>query len=118
MDALINIRPFRDEDREQLVANAAVDQHAVYWPQFVYEKDGKIVGYCSMVVPMVLSWQDSQKMGPIDSVQVIKFIEGAMAMQPMVCIPCDPESPYMKFLPKAGYSSYFKPVNLFIKQRN
>jgi hypothetical protein len=117
MDALINIRPYKPEDGPELLRNAAEDNHGVYFPQFVLEKEGRIVGYLSMAVPMVLSWQDSKRMGSLDSVQEIKFIEGALAAQPFICIPCDPESPYMRFLPKAGYVEYTKPVKLFIKAR-
>ena len=117
MDALLKIRPYRPEDQEQLVKNAAADGHSVYFPSFVLEKNDEIVGYLSMAVPVVLSWQDSQKMGPLDSVKEIGFIEGALASQPFICIPCDPESPYMRFLPKAGYVEYSKPVKLFIKAR-
>lgn len=117
MDSLINIRPFRPEDEVPLRQNAAADGHGVYFPSFVIEKDGVIVGYLSMAVPVVLSWQDSKLMKPIDSLQEIKFIEGALATQPFICIPCDPESPYMRFLPKAGYVEYTKPVKLFIKVR-
>lgn len=118
MDQLINIRPYRPEDQNELVANAAKDNHAVYFPTFVIEKHGEIVGYFSAAVPVVLTWQDSKKMGPLDSVQEIKFIEGLLASQPFICIPCDLESPYMSFLPKAGFVEYSKPVKLFIKQRS
>jgi hypothetical protein len=117
MDKLITIRPFKPEDRETLVKNAEADGHSVYFPTFVLEKDNEIVGYISVAVPVVLSWQDSKKMGPLDSVQEIKFIEGLMAQYPFICIPCDPESPYMSFLPKAGYVEYSKTVKLFIKAR-
>ena len=118
MNQLITIRPFRPSDQEALVQNAAKDNHSVYFPTFVLEKKGEIVGYFSVAVPVVLTWQDSQKMGPLDSVQEIKFIEGLLANQPFICIPCDPDSPYMSFLPKAGYVEYSKPVKLFIKQRS
>lgn len=118
MDKLVSIRHFKPQDMEQLVKNATEDNHSgVYCPSFVYEKEGEIVGYLSMAVPVVLSWQDSKKMKPIDSVQGIKFIEGVLTNQPFICIPCDIESPYMKFLPKAGYVEYTKPVKLFIKVR-
>jgi hypothetical protein len=118
MDSLINIRTFRTEDMPALVANAAADNHAgVYAPTFVIEKHGEIVGYLSMAVPTVLSWQDSKKMSAIDSLQEIKFIEGFLAQSPFICIPCDMESPYNRFLPKAGYIEYTKPVKLYIKAR-
>ena len=113
----INIRPFRPEDGEALVKNAEADGHGVYFPSQVIEKNGEIVGYLSLAVPIVLSWQDSKKMNAVDSIKEIGFIEGALAQSPFICIPCDPESPYMKFLPKQGYVEYTKPVKLFIKVR-
>jgi len=118
MDALITIRQFKQEDMDELVRNAANDNHAgVYCPSFVLVKEGRIVGYLSMAVPTVLSWQDSKLMNPLDSVQEIKFIEGALANSPFICIPCDTESPYNRFLPKAGYIEYTKPVKLYLKVR-
>ena len=116
MNNLMTIRPFRPEDMPALVANAAKDNHAgVYAPTFVYEKEGEIVGYISMAVPAVLTWQDSKKMGPLDSVQLMGFIEGALAGRPFIAIPCDPESPYNRFLSKAGYTEYTKLVKLYLK---
>ena len=115
MDQLINIRPFRQADGERLVANALADKHAVYFPTHVYEKDAEIVGYFSAAVPVVMTWQDSKKVKAMDSVQIIKFIEGTLVNSPFICIPCDPDSPYVGFLPKAGFVEYTKPVKLFIK---
>ena len=117
MDSALLIRPFRPEDREQLVANAAADGHGVYFPTFVLEKQKEIVGYFSISVPVILTWQDSKKMKPMDSVQEISFIEGLLVQSPFICFPCDPESPYMRFLPKFGYLAYTKPVTLFIKTK-
>jgi hypothetical protein len=105
------------EDAKALTDAATADGHRVYYPSFVFEKNKEIVGYCSIAVPMVLSWQDSKKMTAMDSIKELGFIEGALAQTPFIAIPCDPESPYMKFLPKQGYENYFKPVNLFIKRR-
>lgn len=113
----INIRPFRPEDGPALIAAAKADGHAVYFPSFVLEKDGEIVGYYSVAVPMVLSWQDSKKMNALDSIKELGHIEGALSSFPFIAIPCDPDSPYMHFLPKQGYENYFKLVNLFIKRK-
>lgn len=113
----IDIRPFRPEDGPELVAAAKADGHEVYYPSFVFTKDGKIVGYYSVAVPIVLSWQDSKAMNAVDSIKELGHIEGALANMPFVAIPCDPDSPYMHFLPKQGYENYFKPVTLFIKRR-
>lgn len=117
MSNTVNIRPFKPSDQDELVKNASEDGHSVYYPSCVIEKDGRIVGYFSVAVPMVLSWQDSQRMKPLDSVKELGTIEGVLINQPMVCIPCDPDSPFVSFLPKQGYELYFKPVNLYIKRR-
>ena len=58
------IRQFKPADWDTLVKNAAADNHSgVYAPSVVMEKNNEIVGYLSMAVPVVLSWQDSKKMG-------------------------------------------------------
>lgn len=113
----INIRDFQLGDRDKLNEAASVDGHSVYYPSTVYEKEGKIVGYYSVAVPMVLSWQDTKLVTAVDSMKILGHIEGSLRGMPYVAIPCDPESPYMKFLPKQGYENYFKPVHLFIKRR-
>lgn len=112
---MMNIRKIRPGDLEKLVAAAANDGHGVWFPDFVYEKKGEIIGYFSAHVPVVLSWQHTEKVTPLDSAAAIKFIEGTLCNAPFICIPCDPNSPYMRFLPKQGYQQYTKQVNLFIK---
>lgn len=113
----INIRAYRPEDEQELLTRAAGDGHAVYYPSFVFTKEQRIVGYVSVAVPMVLSWQDSKAMNAMDSIKELGFIEGTLQQFPFIAIPCDPESPYMRFLPKQGYVNYFKPVHLFIKRK-
>jgi hypothetical protein len=114
---IINIRPFCPQDEKSLTEAASADGHSVICPSFVFEKNNEIVGYYSVTVPMVLSWQDSKKMTALDSVKELGHIEGTLAQFPIVCIPCDPDSPYMRFLPKQGYETYFKPVTLFTKRK-
>ena len=116
-NSTINIRPFHAEDRAPLVQAAQEDAHAVVHPSFVYEKNGELVGYFSLVVPMVLTWQHSKKMTVTDSLKGLGFIEGVLATAPFVCFPCNPESRYMGFLPKQGYQPYPKLQQLFIKSR-
>jgi len=120
MNDLVSIRPFRLEDDAELRVNAEKDGHSVWFPNWVLvkkvnEKD-TIVGYLSInMLPLVLSWQSTEYMGPSDSLEEIGFIKGALCGCKNFCIPCDPESPYMKFLPKAGFIPYTKPVHLFLK---
>ena len=116
MNNLISIRPFRPEDDAELRANAEKDGHSVWFPNWVLVKEKRIVGYLSInQLPLILSWQDSKAMGPSDSLEEIGFIKGALCGFKNFCIPCDPESPYMRFLPKAGFVPYTKPVHLFLK---
>lgn len=113
----ISIRKYQQSDANELSVNAQNDGHGVYFPTHVIVKDKKIVGYLSLgAIPLVLSWQSTKEMGPLDSVQELGFIEGSLQNSPWVCIPCDPESPYMRFLPKMGYTQYTKPVILWVKE--
>ena len=98
----VNIRNYRAEDYDALTKAAAADGHPVYAPSTVYEKDGEIVGYYSMSVPLVMTWQHTKKMGPLDSVKVLGHIEGSLRAFPFVCLPCDPESPFMRFCPNSN----------------
>lgn len=117
MDSLVSYRPIQPMELEVLKENAAADGHGVWFPTHVAVKDDEIVGYLSIGhVPVILTWQHTKKFTAIDSVKAIGFVEGALCNAPAICFPCDPESPYMRFLPKAGYKMYSKPVHLFIKE--
>lgn len=111
------VRPFVSQDWEQLVKNAADDQHSgVYCPTHTCVKNNEIVGYLSIgAVPVVLTWQHREKVQPLDSLRALSFIEGALSPFKTFCVPCDPESPYNRLLPKAGYIEYTKLVKLYIK---
>lgn len=117
MDKLIDIRPITEKDLPELVESAKADNHAgVYAPTHVSIKGGKIVGYLSIgVVPVILTWQHTKEVGPTDSLRILGFLEGVTSQYKHICIPCDPESPYNRLLPKAGYVQYTKPVILYIK---
>lgn len=123
MESLVKIRLYNPEkDWKELTENAKADNHAgVYCPTHVsyIEKDGKetIVGYLSIgVVPMILTWQSTKHVGPIDSMRLLGFVEGVTQQYKYICFPCDPESPYNRLLPKAGYVEYTKPVKLYVKE--
>jgi hypothetical protein len=111
---LIQIRRFVPADWDALVKNAAEDQHSgVYAPTHVSVKNGEIVGYLSLgSIQSVLCWQHREKVGPLDSTLLLGFIKACLP--PVHMIPCDPESPYNKLLPKAGYVAYTKPVTLYV----
>ena len=118
MSDLITIRPYVEADHDELLKNAKEDGHAVYFPTDVLVKEGRIVGYLSInQLPIVMSWQDSQRCKATDSVRELGFIEGQLRAWKTFLIPCDPDSPYFKsgFLQRAGYTLYGKPVHLFLK---
>lgn len=118
MDSIVTIRPYnREQDEALLLQNAKADNHAgVYCPTHVSIKNKEIVGYLSVgVIPIVLTWQHSQKIGPIDSARVLGHLEGILDNYKQICLPCDPDSPYNRLLPKAGYIEYTKLVKLYIK---
>lgn len=117
MSDIITIRQCRQEDLTELLANAKEDNHAgVYLPTHVSIKDNEIVGYMSLgQFSPVLTWQHTKKVKPLDSIRLLSFMEGALSGGRAICIPCDPDSPYNRLLPKAGYVEYTKPVKLYIK---
>lgn len=116
MKDLVTIRGFQPQDWDELVANAAKDEHSgVYFPTHVSVKNNEIVGYLSIGLPTVLCWQHREKIGAVDSLRVLGFLEGALCNSSAIIIPCDEKSPYNNLLPKAGYVEYTKPVKLYVK---
>lgn len=118
MSSIIQIRHCTEQDLPELHKNAAEDNHAgVYLPTHVSVKDGRIVGYLSVgVVPMILTWQDTKRVTPLDSIRLLSKVEGITDQYKHICFPCDPESPYNRLLPKAGYIEYTKLVKLYVKK--
>lgn len=119
MEEVVRIRSYNHEtDFEELKRNAEADNHAgVYCPTHVSIKGNEIVGYMSIgVIPIVLTWQHTEKVGPLDSLRLLGHVEGTLQQYKTFIFPCDPKSPYNRLLPKAGYLEYTIPVKLYIKQ--
>lgn len=115
MNDTVIIRRYSETDWEELRRNAESNNHAVYAPSHVCVKGGEIVGYLSIgMIPLVLTWQHTEKVGPTDSLLTLGFVQGTLQNFPYTCLPCDPASPYMRLLPKAGFKKYTKSVELFI----
>lgn len=118
MEEIVQIIPFEPKHAEELKQNAEADEHSgVYCPTHVSVKGGEIVGYLSVgVVPVILTWQHREKVGPLDSLQLLGFVRGSLQQYKHHLFPCDPASPYNRLLPKAGYIKYTKPVELYINK--
>lgn len=118
MKSNIKIEPFNPKDWDELVKNAAADEHSgVYCPTHVSKLDGEIVGYLSIAqLPVVLCWQHREKVKVMDSLKLIHYIQGALSGYKFHLIPCDPVSPYNTLLERESYVKYTKPVHLYVNQ--
>jgi hypothetical protein len=118
MKSNIKIERFRPDQWDELVKNAAADEHSgVYCPTHVSMLGGEIVGYLSIAqLPVVLCWQHREKVKPLDSMKLLSFINGALSGVKFHLIPCDPVSPYNTLLEREGYVRYTKPVHLYVNQ--
>lgn len=74
------LRPVRTKaDWERLTAEAAEDNHQVFFPSHLIEKGGEVAGYmglCSM--PLLRFWLHSERMKARDTVTVLNLAENMM----------------------------------------
>jgi hypothetical protein len=108
-EPLIQIRRVVVEDLETLKRMAQADDHFVFAPTHVTMKNGDYVGFLSIAsIPMVLTWQDTNKVKAIDSIQILKYIEGAISQMGsnLICVPCSPNSPYRSYMERFGYNKF------------
>jgi hypothetical protein len=101
------LRLMQAEDRDALAKAAAEDEHVVVAPTHVIEKDGKIVGYASLGMVTVLNtWVHSRHVTARDSVMLLREGEKLLAKTgaKVVCLPVAPNSPFLPFVEKLGYT--------------
>lgn len=64
------------EQSNRLVDAARKDNHDVYYPTHMIEKEGEVIGYFSICsIPIVEFWMHSTKVKPIESAMMINFGE-------------------------------------------
>jgi hypothetical protein len=115
---IMRIRRARQEDLPALQAAAAEDNHGIYTPTHVCTRAGEVVGYMSMgAIPVLLTWQHTQRVKVRDSIHMLAFAEDSLRDQgaSQLIIPVDAKSPYLSYLPKAGYVEAEGVTKVFIK---
>lgn len=104
MPRLIPVKNAEDLDRVR--SAAAADEHVAIAPTHIVERDGLIVGYCSIgAIPVVNAWLHSKIVHPRESVYLLNTAEAvahAMGAQ-RILMPCSPNSPFHPHMERLGY---------------
>lgn len=95
-----------EEDLERVRAAASSDGHVAVAPTHLVERDGLIVGYCSIgAIPVVNAWLHSKIVHPRESMYLLNTAETvAHAMGARrILLPCSPQSPFHPHMARLGY---------------
>ena len=89
---------------EALRAYAREDNHEIFRPTHLILKNGEIVG-CFGIGLMLQYWLHSKKCSARDSLHVQGQIESILKEHGICeyCMPCSPESPYLKHMESFGF---------------
>lgn len=117
MRGQVRLLPLKQGDVELLEKLAREDNHSVIAPSFTVVKEQSVVGYIG-IVPSVVVWMGTHKTNVRDSLSLMNSFENYLAMQgqQVIGVPCVEESPYLKYLPEAGYLQTHS--RLFMKNLN
>jgi hypothetical protein len=100
------------EELQAVLKAAAEDNHAILLPTHVVRKNGEIVGAASLnVVPVMMIWNHSQKVGARDSIQLKHTYDALMeeiTNGKAYVILCDKDSPYNPMMKSLGYKSFWE----------
>jgi len=91
---------------EELRRVAKEDGHDVVNPAFVAERNGEIIGYCSMEpVLMAVCWMHTKRSGRRDSMAMLNQVENETSRMGygQQVMPCAKDSPFYGALEKLGY---------------
>lgn len=116
------LTPLRTPEHYKSVATAAAADHghAVLAPTHCLVRDGRIIGYTSIMgMPMVHIWMDTKSATARDSVGGLAQIEAVLRDRGVgdYYMPCQETSPFFPLMQKAG----FEPIGtcvLFRKKLN
>ena len=98
-------------DMEKLAHVAGADKHVLVRPTHIIEreKDDELLGYVSVgAVPMVVMYMRPNTAKARESFQVEQECERLVAASgaPFLCMPCAMTSPFYKYLPRLGFTSF------------
>lgn len=112
MSHLPKVRKINSEaERQAVLAAAKADNDGIVLPTHLVEKNGEIVGAASLcVLPVLMVWSDSKKVGPKDSL-ILNHTYQAMLNdrgQNTYVILCNKHSPYNAHMKSFGYQSVWE----------
>lgn len=99
------------EELQKVLALAREDNDSVVLPSHLVEKNGEIVGAASLaVVPVLMLWNHSQKVGPKDSIILKHTYEALMEERGIkkYIVLCNKNSPYNGKMKALGYRSIWE----------
>lgn len=115
----IRVSKIRTQDEyNSVVAASKQDGHGLIAPTHFATKDGEIVGAGSLgVVPSAFFWSHGTKSTSRDSWQMLTVAENVMAEAGIrkLLLPCQPSSPFYKYMEAFGYAS-IGDARLFVKE--
>lgn len=98
----------RPEDVAAVLAAGRADNDGVCFPSHAVVRGGEVVGAVSLgVVPLVMLWNHSQKVGPRDSLHLKRVYDAMMLARgtPAYVIACNQRSPYHAHMERLGFKS-------------
>lgn len=105
----MQLKPIKSKEQyDQVLAQALQDGHTPLNPNIMVVNDnGEVVG-CVSNLPTALIWMDSKKNKIRDTKQLHDLLvsQAACTGHGVLCIPCNPTSPYFSHLESFGFRTF------------
>lgn len=112
MSHVPKVRKIKDAaEMEKVMAAVKADNDGCILPTHLVEKDGEIVGCASLaVLPVVMMWNSTTKIGPRDSLQLKNTYDALMEEKGKgtYVVLCNKNSPYNAHMKKLGFASVWE----------
>ena len=108
------------EQMDAVLAASQADNDGCVYPSHVVMKNGEIVGSASIaVLPVLMLWHHSEKIGPRESMQLQNTYEAIMEERGVnqYIILCNKNSPYNSHMKAFGYENVWE-TEVFTKGLN
>lgn len=113
----VSLHPIRHVQQQIAVEQAAAaDSHTLLSPTHAVKKDGKIIGYVSILaMPIVHAWMDRESATVRDTLATQAQIEAIVRDRGVnqYYMPCQENSPYFPVLRKLGMTDLGGSAHLF-----
>lgn len=110
------VRPAQPEHVDIVAKLQASDDHPIFVPTFVVERDEHVVGAVQIhLMPIVAFWFSRTLSRPHNARDTVGFVENSLREKGSVfaAVTCNEASPFRRFVERVGYT---KANELFIKR--